>query len=42
MSRTYCRRGQRHEYRWVLRDWIWNDRRLLVVTGQKAAASSAY
>ena len=21
MSRTYRRRGQRHEYRWVLRDW---------------------
>jgi hypothetical protein len=31
MSRTYCRRGQRHEYRWVLRDWIWNDRRLVAV-----------
>jgi len=23
MSRTYRRRGQRHEYRWVLRDWKW-------------------
>jgi hypothetical protein len=21
MSRTYRRRGQEHEYRWVLRDW---------------------
>ena len=21
MSRTYRRRGERHEYRWVLRDW---------------------
>jgi len=23
MSRTYRRRGQRHEYRWVLRDSTW-------------------
>jgi hypothetical protein len=23
MSRTYRRRGQRHEYRWVLRDYRW-------------------
>ena len=23
MSRTYRRRGQRHEYRWVLRDCDW-------------------
>lgn len=22
MSRTYRRRGERHEYRWVSRDWI--------------------
>ena len=22
MSRTYRRRGARHEYRWVLRDWV--------------------
>lgn len=22
MSRTFRRRGERHEYRWVLRDWI--------------------
>ena len=22
MSRTYRRRGERHEYRWVLREWI--------------------
>jgi len=25
MSRTYRRRGQRHEYRWVLRDWKWSN-----------------
>lgn len=25
MSRTYRRRSQRHEYRWVLRDWEWRD-----------------
>jgi hypothetical protein len=25
MSRTYRRRGQRHEYRWVLRDWKWKN-----------------
>ena len=25
MSRTYRRRGQRHEYRWVLRDWKWRN-----------------
>ncbi len=24
MSRTYRRRGERHEYRWVLRDWIFD------------------
>jgi hypothetical protein len=24
MSRTYRRRGQRHEYRWVLREWHWS------------------
>src|SRR5688500_3583864 len=23
MSRTYRRRGQCHEYRWVLREWHW-------------------
>jgi len=25
MSRTYRRRGQRQEYRWVLRDWKWSN-----------------
>jgi hypothetical protein len=25
MSRTYRRRGQRYEYRWVLRDRKWNN-----------------
>ena len=25
MSRTYRRRGQRHGYRWVLRDWKWRN-----------------
>ena len=25
MSRTYRRRRQRHEYRWVLREWEWCD-----------------
>lgn len=24
MSRTYRRRGERHEYRWVLRDWAFD------------------
>ena len=24
MSRTYRRRGERHEYRWVLRDWVFD------------------
>ena len=24
MSRTYRRRGERHEYRWVLRDWFFD------------------
>ena len=24
MSRTYRRRGQRHEYPWVLREWHWS------------------
>ena len=24
MSRTYRRRGQRYEYRWVLREWQWS------------------
>lgn len=31
MSRTYRRRGQRHEYRWVLRDSKWIDRVLVTV-----------
>ncbi len=25
MSRTYRRRGQRHEYRWVLLEWKWRN-----------------
>lgn len=25
MSRTYRRRGERHEYRWVLRDWFFDS-----------------
>jgi len=25
MSRTYRRRGERHEYRWVLREWIFES-----------------
>ena len=25
MSRTYLRRGQCHEYRWVLRVWKWRN-----------------
>ena len=25
MSRTCRRRGERHEYRWVLRDWIFDS-----------------
>lgn len=31
MSRTYRRRRQRHEYRWVLRDSKWCDRVLIPV-----------
>lgn len=31
MSRTYRRRGQCHEYRWVLRDWKWCDHVLMPV-----------
>ena len=31
MSRTYRRRGQRHEYRWVLRDSSWINRVLVPV-----------
>jgi len=33
MSRTYRRRGERHEYRWVLRDWVFESscfRRVLI------------
>lgn len=29
MSRTYRRRGQRHEYVWVLRDYRWVDGALI-------------
>ena len=29
MSRTYRRRSQRHEYRWVLREFEWVDGRLV-------------
>lgn len=25
MSRTYRRRGERHEYRWVLRKWVFES-----------------
>jgi len=25
MSRTYRRRGERHEYRWVLREWLFES-----------------
>jgi hypothetical protein len=25
MSRTYRRRGERHEYRWVLLDWVFES-----------------
>lgn len=25
MSRTYRRRGERHEYRWVLREWTFEQ-----------------
>lgn len=25
MSRTYRRRGERHEYRWVLREWVFES-----------------
>ena len=31
MSRTYRRRGERHEYRWVLRDSRWINRVLVPV-----------
>ena len=31
MSRTYRRRGQRHEYRWVLRDSIWIEDVLVTI-----------
>lgn len=31
MSRTYRRRGERHEYRWVLRELVWNERQLTPV-----------
>jgi hypothetical protein len=31
MSRTYRRRRQRHEYRWVLRDWKWCNHILVPV-----------
>jgi hypothetical protein len=27
MSRTYRRRGEDHEYRWVLRDWVFESDR---------------
>lgn len=27
MSRTYRRRGERHEYRWVLREWVFESGR---------------
>jgi hypothetical protein len=27
MSRTYRRRGDRHEYRWVLREWVFESGR---------------
>jgi hypothetical protein len=31
MSRTYRRRGERHEYRWVLREWVIESGRLTPV-----------
>lgn len=29
MSRTYRRRGERHDYEWVLRDYRWANRALI-------------
>lgn len=29
MSRTYRRRGERHEYRWVLREWTFESGHLI-------------
>jgi hypothetical protein len=32
MSRTYRRRGERHEYRWVLREWTFESGHLMRIT----------